>query len=155
MGNEVAAKAKETIDYLNAAPKLTEESETNQSVNYSKEVDGKHSYVVVVPSKKTDINKMKALISDFNGKYFGKSNLTVSNVELDEKQQMISIKSFDDKVAAMYYHTKFIKNTDLLSLINKSPDNSFFPLTYENYAKFYQNKNVKEYLEFFQIHYTD
>ena len=67
---------------------------------------------------------------------------------------MVAIQSFNDAKLALDYKSNFDNNTGKLSYINQ---NNFprFIISYNNYAVFYQRKDLEEYMKFFNKYYNN
>ena len=99
-----------------------------------------------------DANKIKVAISDFNNKYFSLAKLNISDALLNDKTQMVTIKFFEEVSAAINYYKTFKSDEEFLKEIN-SKRFSFFVISYENFAIFYHDKKVDDYLSFFTKNY--
>ncbi|MEI8203919.1 MAG: tetratricopeptide repeat protein [Bacteroidota bacterium] len=119
---------------------------------YEYDPDNLHFYVLIVDSKKISVNSMKNRISDFNTQYYKLSELTISNIFLNETQQIITINKFKDKDAALDYYTLISSNTYVFSGIEQD-DYYSFVVSDSNYPLFYKKKDREEYLSFFQKNY--
>lgn len=154
---EEGKEAAELLAYLKKAEernKAKKEEEERLAKGYVYNPSSKHTAVLIVPDEKEDLEKVKIAISNFNGQYFKLANLSVSAIFLDKKNQMVSIKNFDDADAALKYYKAFKNNNSYLKSLNdKGYD--LFVIDYENYPIFFSKKNVQEYLEFFSKHYLE
>ncbi len=79
-------------------------------------------------------------------------NLTLSNVFLNETHQIITVANFPNSKKAMGYYRAVNNHAPLLDPYNKA-DYEHFVITVDNYPVFYKNKDVKEYMEFFNENY--
>lgn len=150
--DEVAEEAKKII----ALMEKKQSDNTFQTVDstislYQFKPEAKHSCLLIVPVSE-DVNKIKIAISDFNAKYFSLSKLSVSDALLDSKKQMISVKFFDEIPAAMNYYRAFKGDNEFLKDIH-AKGFTLFVISYENFAVFYNQKNVEDYLSFFTKNY--
>lgn len=111
-----------------------------------------HFYVCVVNIMDMDMNKLKIAFSDYNQKYFSQTKLTISNVFLDDKRQIITISNFKGKERAMVYYNAVVDELEIFKDADLSGFDQFIIST-ENYPKFYRDKNVDLYDEFFNEYY--
>jgi tetratricopeptide (TPR) repeat protein len=149
-GTEEAKKANELLALLSG--NKPQEQKPAEQQKYTFSAKSKHSFVAIVPEKEMDINIAQSLISDFNKKYFSLVELTISNVLFDNNTHMISVKQFDSSEKAMEYYQSFKANKEMLKGITEKKV-PYFVISYENFAAFYNSKNIEEYLEFFNSTY--
>lgn len=147
---EVAAEAQKIIDLINRKQPVEQKIDSVASL-YQFKPEAKHSCILVFPSTE-ESNKIKIAISDFNNKNFSLAKINVSDVVLDNQNQIISIKYFDDMPSAMNYYKAFKGDSEFLKDVN-SKGYSLFVISYENFAVFYNHKKVEDYLTFFSKNY--
>ncbi len=121
-------------------------------VTYEPTPDNLHFYVLVVDSKKINVNSLKIRISDFNSQYFKLAELSISNIFLNETQQIITINKFSDKSTALDYYSLISTNSYVFAGTNQE-DYYSFVISDNNYPLFYKKKDREEYLSFFQKNY--
>ena len=126
--------------------------EPKKEYPYSYDKKAIHFYVCVVNIMNQDMNALKFAFSDYNTKYFSQTKLTISNVFLDDKRQIVTISNFKDKERAMVYYNAVNDEKEIFGSASLSGFNQFIIST-ENYPKFYRNKDVEQYLEFFNDYY--
>jgi hypothetical protein len=115
--------------------------------------DAVHLYVMIVTlSKSVKISDLKNLISDYNTKNFSRDNLTISNIYLNDNQQIVTIANFQDKEKAMLYYNDIKNNKDIFSKLKPS-DCIQFVISADNYTKMYKNKDEDNYYLFFTKNY--
>lgn len=120
--------------------------------NYTVNDDALHFYVVVANIKNIKISTMKNAISDYNTANFSSSKLTISNIFLDNNRQIITVTHFENKAKAMLYYKSIKTNKDIFSKYAPA-DYSQFVISVDNYPNMYKNKDVENYLEFFNKNY--
>ncbi|MDX9932526.1 MAG: tetratricopeptide repeat protein [Bacteroidales bacterium] len=113
-----------------------------------------HIFVCLIDAKTTNLNKLKAAFSDFNGTYFGSENLSVSSLYLTDSRMMISVSHFKSKTTGMTY-LRFTKNDKNLTDLILSSNPVTFIISTENYPVFYKSKDEMKYLEFFNRYYVE
>lgn len=111
-----------------------------------------HFYILVVDATRVNVNATKVKISDHNMKFHRLQNLTISSVLLDSQRQMITVSNFSNKDQALLYFTSINSSEYVFSNIPTDAFNHFV-VSADNYRIFYENKDDKEYLRFFDKNY--
>lgn len=112
-----------------------------------------HFYVMIVNSSRVEMRTLRADISDFNSEFYRLDKLTVSNIFLDDKNQILTISNFQGKDKGLIYR-ETIKTSGYLTNLNEG-DYQDFVISVENYPIFYKDKNIALYLEFFEKNYLN
>jgi len=148
-----------TLDYINKNRKKNVNDSTNTPTIislglYKSDPQALHFYVMVVDiiANNININELKYKVSDYNTKYFSFNNLSISNVFLNDRNQLITVSSFENKEKVMLYYNSIKENKEVFVKIDPSKVIQFV-ITVENYGTFYKNKNVDKYLDFFKEAY--
>jgi len=108
--------------------------------------------VIDVISTNININELKYKVSDYNTKYYSLSNLSISNVFLNDRNQLITVSSFENKEKVMSYYNSIKDNKEVFIKIDPSKVIQFV-ITVENYGTFYKDKSIEKYIEFFEQAY--
>lgn len=128
-----------------ARPKVDTIVEEVSPYNYN---PNEEYYVVVIcNTKNVRINPLKVRFSDFNKNNFRMLQLTVKNVMLNRQESMITIEKFNDLSAAKDYKTAMFLNDYLFGGI-KEDHYKVLLMSTSNYPVFFENKNIDEYIEF-------
>ena len=130
-------KASET--YRSGLVKLKEaEFETN--------LDEVHFFVAT--STTENLPKVSEKLQAFIGTNFAERNLTLGTLALSDDENLIIIKTFEDKEAALYFY-------DTLKAIMLFDDgkNDSFVITSTNFELLYQSKELDNYIQFFEVNY--
>lgn len=156
-GEEVGEKASQLLAVLEKPeeqPQEEEEKEEEEPSPYTYEPNTKHNFVVLLPQNKGSMLVMKNSISSYNQNNYRMEGLKSRNTILKADTHMVAVQSFNDAQRGLTYLNNFNNNESELKFIN---DNQFprFIISYNNYAIFYQRKDVAEYMEFFQKHYLE
>jgi len=141
--------AQELIGILTAKPA---QEEVSDAPEYSTDLESKHLFVVIFNVEDIQAERVKIEISNFNAAYFRLDRLKVQNLELDKKRTMFSVKHFDNAQKALSYMTAFEQNTTKLKQTAEKRL-SFFPISYDNYARFFKDKRVEPYQKWFEENY--
>ena len=107
-------------------------------------------YVVVICNSKVRINPLKVRISDFNKNNFRMDQLTIKNMMLNKQDAIITIDKFENLSKAQDYHKSLFLNDYVFGGIN-SENYQVIEISVPNYPIFYEQKNVEEYLEFWNL----
>jgi tetratricopeptide (TPR) repeat protein len=126
-----------------------EQNPEEQKKEYNFVVDDNVTWfvIIVVNSKKVDVNPLKVRLSDFNKKYFKLTPLKVKSLLLDDNNTFITIGNFENKKVADRYFYFLNSNTYVFSGIEKE-NYKIFPISTKNYPILYRDKNVDEYIDF-------
>ena len=153
--DEVAVEAQNILNLMDQKAKAEAEAKRKENERnnlYSFDPAQKHDCVLIFPNKAEKASEVQVLISNFNKNYFGMSSLKVSGQLLDKNRQMVVIKVFDDTDKGMDYFRAFTQNQTILKDLN-SKGYDFFVISYENFGKFYRDKDVTTYSKFFNSNY--
>lgn len=141
--------AQASLDKLRNINSLNDAKSGKSTYIYAPEIQ--HYLVLVIPNGKGNSMKIKTAVSDFNRTSFAADNLKTSSSFLDLDNQLVLVKSFPNKDAAMDYYTAFKVNKTQLKGFNTKL--VFFVITAKNYASFFIEKKIDEYLKFFNENY--
>ncbi len=149
----VRDQAKEILAFIAASGSTGKpDSASRNNDPFSLLPDTTHFYVVLITDEKTDLNKLKVKISDYNGKYYSTADLLIENLTFDKNTQLISVKDFSNRQQAMDYFYGIRESNEVFGAF--APETLMqFTISAGNYAKLYRRKNSAEYLTFFQENY--
>jgi len=145
--NETGKQAAEILDYIRNKKSM---EDAKSGGTYVYESESEHFFVLLFPNSMGSINDAKAKFSDFNSAYFSTKNLKVTNNFLDTDNQLIIIKSMENKKAAMEYYQAFLNENDKMKNLKSA---EYFVISAKNYASFFVEKKVGDYKKFFQDNY--
>ena len=131
-----------------------EESEIPEETfdsKYSYNASAVHFFAFVFDVRQVEARELRNFITEFNAAEYPGSRLTMSNIFLDDRRQIITVTNFRDKALGMDYFRKIIAAPGL-SVFNSEALTSFI-ISVENYPIFYQDKDMEEYLRFFRARY--
>jgi len=166
--SEVADPAKNLLNYIQKGPSSTIGKASRKmqigkveldkmdeiSVAYAPDDPATHFYVAVVSGNSVDIGQLKFRVSNFNVEKFDEEFFEVASTVLDGDVQVITVKNFTNKKEAMAYYWAITADPSVYGDI-KEIDYRHFVITKDNYTRFYKNKNVAEYIDFFRINYLN
>ncbi len=111
-----------------------------------------HFFAFIIDVRQVEARELRNFITTFNTDEYPDRRLTMSNIFLDDRRQIITVTNFANKDAGMEYFRRIIAAPGL-SNFNTEFITSFI-ISVDNYPVFYQDKNVDEYLRFFRALYT-
>lgn len=150
-GTDAAKESQNILNLIKKGINIVEESNSND-VTYEYNSDDKYTFVVVVPSTDKKTNNYKIDISNFNTKYYSTKTLNVNSIFLNGLNQIITIKDLENEDAAIDYLKSFKLNQAQLTQLNEKNYQYFF-ISSDNFLKFYKDKNIPNYLNFFNKQY--
>ncbi len=134
------------------ANEIKEEEIKNEPEIYKPGPKATHTYVMAVPNKTSDVNRIKFELSNFNLEYFSLNQYKVSSIILDDDFQIITIKSFDNSKQALDYINTIIANTSFFEEVSKT-DYQHFVISVDNFTTFFNDKSIDRYLRFYNKNY--
>jgi hypothetical protein len=146
---ELATQASEMLMQLTAG---SAQKVKTTSSNFIQADESEHYVVAVLNSKETNLNQVKAKVSDFTKTYFSGFDYKVSNTMFNEEKTFVLIKSFLNLKDANDYFTTFVGDNDLISELNLVKNDKFI-ITKQNYLELFRSKDFQGYLEFFTKNY--
>jgi hypothetical protein len=112
-----------------------------------------HFYVLIVDDSVVDVDALKIKISDYNSKYHDLENLMVNSLMLDNQRQMITVNNFENSEKAMNYFLGIRDSKYIFTKVENAGQYYNFVISVENYPVFYKNKDISQYLRFFEKNY--
>lgn len=145
---EVLLKANEMYSLgLPVESARQKEKEPEKEYPYTYNANEEYYVIIICNSKSVRINPLKVRLSDFNKENFRMSQLEVKNVMLNKQEAIITIQEFENQSKANDYKTAMFLNDYLFGGI-KEEMYKVLLISKSNYPIFYENKNVDEYIEF-------
>jgi tetratricopeptide (TPR) repeat protein len=115
--------------------------------------DALHFYLLIVDGNRVDVDALKVKISDFNQKYHDLENLQVNSLLLDNSRQMITVNNFENSEKALNYLINIRDSKYVFIKLETTGGYSDFVISTENYPVFYRNKDISQYIRFFEKYY--
>lgn len=112
-----------------------------------------HFFILIADNNRVDINALKIRIADFNSKSHSLENLHVNSLLLNGAQEMITVNNFDNDEKAMDYYISIQNNPYIFTKLENSGGYDDFVISVDNYPIFYKNKDIKQYMRFFDKYY--
>ena len=111
-----------------------------------------HFFMIVATNKKVDANRLQFNIINLNSDKYPNTDYNTSTVELNDKYNLITVKSFNNKAQAMAYLSAINNDPEVFKNFNKN-NYSLFIISASNFATFFNNKDIDKYKSFFEINY--
>jgi hypothetical protein len=108
-----------------------------------------HFFVFLVDASKLNINALKIRLSDFNSKYYRASQLKINSIIFKDDLQMITVGNFPESSKSVEYLNAVTQNEYIVSQI-EGTDTKNMVISVDNYPIFYREKNVDDYMNFFE-----
>ncbi|MDN4166144.1 tetratricopeptide repeat protein [Cytophagales bacterium LB-30] len=146
----------ELLDYANELKKAAEnfkESESKRKgTSYIKDFEQVHYGIILYENDKKIANDLPGKLSEFFVANFPASQLSTGSLVFDDKNSMILINEFKTKAEAEAFNKALSGDN---SPLKQFPTAFFsnFVITKDNFQLFYQSKDVKSYLLFFEKNY--
>ncbi|MBI4646487.1 MAG: tetratricopeptide repeat protein [Bacteroidia bacterium] len=162
--SDVREPSQNILAYLTKGEKPSEISDTSDKKVIDEKIEAEaekiyilnentaHLYLVIVENKKIDINRLKFDITNYNFDYYSMIDFQVSDQLLNDKYNMVIVKSFDNKEQAMNYYKGIISNRQVFRNMNEG-QYSHFIISQENFQTLFKDQNVDKYIIFFNKHY--
>jgi tetratricopeptide (TPR) repeat protein len=149
-------RAQEILRFLNGDQQAFNEILFDEALDAFEAEDEKLHYVFVITYDlgHKEFDKYKLDISNYNKKYHRFENLKLSNIYLnvEEKSQIILIRSFENKEKAMKYYDGVQKNKSEYVTKTKT-DFDIFVSTQKNYREVIKQRSANNYRVFFDKNY--
>lgn len=152
MAKEAASANKTANDTTKTNLVSTADTTQAEAPKFVFKEDGEYYWVMIWDNNKGNINNFKIKLSNATTESFGTEDLTIQTIFLDLAHQLISVKTFDGKEAAMNYYNFFKDRPATYTDLEQGSYQSFI-ISAENYSTFYKDKNISEYQEFFAQYY--
>jgi tetratricopeptide (TPR) repeat protein len=120
---------------------------------YTYDPQSVHFYVLIVNNTKTNVDALKIKISDFDIKNHEAQNLQVNSLLLDNNIEMITVGNFDESYLAVTYYTEISLSNYIFNKLASEGDYYSFLISVENYPILFKNKDIKQYMRFFEKNY--
>ncbi len=112
-----------------------------------------HFYVLVVNDNLVDVDALKNKISDYNSKFHDLEGLMVNSLLLDQGRQMVTVNNFDNSETAMNYFLGILESKYIFTKLENAGQYFAFVISVENYPILYKNKDILQYIRFFEKNY--
>ncbi|MGV6860902.1 MAG: type IX secretion system periplasmic lipoprotein PorW/SprE [Putridiphycobacter sp.] len=151
--SEEGQLAKMYLDKLAAGEQITNPDQNTSGEAFTVNDQEKHYFVLIFPEESGNINQTKIKITNFNQTFFRSSNLKLQNSILDQQNQTLVVTPFQNKDKAYNYYKAFVSTPAKEKLNNTATEFDNFVISQSNYLLLLKNKNLEDYLKFFNENY--
>lgn len=107
-----------------------------------------YQLIVIVDNGKGNLGKFKNVVSDFNNNNYSANAFGVNSILLDAAHQVVTVKSFSNKKAALDY-MNHLQGTPGLFNDLQSGTYKVFAISTENFTLLFKDKDIAAYKKFF------
>ena len=107
----------------------------------------RHNVIIMLDSKKANVNDFKGEIADFNTEFFKLIPLQVKSIVWKEDQQMMIVSGLPTADKAEQYY-KAIQSEKFMDVV-KNNGSLYFITSQGNFKTLMKEKNLADYMEFF------
>lgn len=147
-------RAKEMLRLLGSGSSASEQLLADAEKIYKTTDNDQHFVMVLFKPEVTKIEEAKALLADYNSRFFASSDLKAANITLRDgniDRQVLLIRSFDNKMKAMEYFNQAInKKGDFISA--RFPFD-LYAISNSNYRELIRLKSATLYDAWFNKYY--
>lgn len=115
--------------------------------------DSQHYLVAISKDDPQMISDFKTNLNKFNTVFYSDKEFNVSSNLFGDSKQIVILKSFPNALEATKYYQNLIKDKDVFKDGVKLESFQIFPITTDNMALLYKNKNSTGYKLFFNDNY--
>ena len=153
--DEQRARNKTTKPIKQSSTQTAEEDELPPEAQIFRYRERQQYYaIIIVDDRHVKATELQYRLSDFNSQYYSNSGYKVNALLFTDTTQMITIHRFvDDNEAMAYYRHLTSDESPLKQLADK--DHTEFIISTQNYATFYNRKNIDAYLAFFRKYHLN
>ena len=110
--------------------------------------------VIIVNDRKVKATELQYQLSDFNSQYYSNSGYKVNALLFTDTTQLITVHRFVDDEEAMRYYRHLTSDQSPLSQLSDA-DHVEFIISTQNYATFYNRKNIDAYMAYFRKYHLN
>jgi tetratricopeptide (TPR) repeat protein len=147
----VGAEADEILAYLNATVNASPELQRAESM-FSDNRNEAFQYVLIIPRRGADFNRIRNSISDFNMQEFSGERLTSKNILMGTSYQLVIISGFSNAQKALNYFEKIDGRIEIAQYL--PPNYKHFVISQSNFQVMYKEEAVDEYQTFFNVRFA-
>ncbi len=111
-----------------------------------------HYYAIYVKTQDVDIKRLSFEVRNFNIFNFSMRTFNVTNLTFDAAYELVTVKPFKNKTQSVNY-SKLIGNSEDVFNKIKDVEHKIFVISETNLTKLRKNKDINEYLKFYQSNY--
>lgn len=119
---------------------------------YKKEIEGKQSFLLIVPKEEINSDALLQAIGQFNSQNYAQASLKITDAMLDDFRILVKVERFTSKNMALEYLRSIAKDQQVYGLLEKANYRNFI-ITPQNEAIFRESKNILTYMDFYKQFY--
>ena len=119
---------------------------------YNTQLQGQHTFVLVVPAEGFDKDQLIAGIRSFNDTEYNDANLPITEARLDDFRMMIHVSGLASQEVARDYLQKMVQERRIFAPLGDADYRNFI-ITPANLETFGQRRNITEYMDFYRRFY--
>lgn len=151
-GTEEARAANNLLEAMKKQMAMADTAAPNKERAFQYTPDKEHYALIVVPNGRTDMNRLKMKLSDFNAANFKLVTYEITTQFLDKQYQVCIVKPFPNKKEATSY-IEILGNTENLFAEFPSKEFQYLVITEENFAELFRQKLLDPYKNFYEKYY--
>ncbi len=111
-----------------------------------------HYVIIIINDKNINATELQYKLIDFNSTYYSNMGYKANAILFTDSTQLVTIHRFVTATEALNYYKHLKQEESPLRQYSPS-DYTFFPISTQNYATFYNRKNIAAYTAFFEKYY--
>ncbi len=120
---------------------------------YKYDPNAVHFYALVINGDQVDVNALKIKITDFNAKFYDLENLQVNSIIFNDNQQIMTVNNFESAEKSINYLINIRESKYIFTKLETTGNYFDFVISAENYPILYRNKDISQYIRFFEKNY--
>lgn len=148
------AKSQPTAQQAASGSAAADDELPPESLVYRYRQNQQYYVVIVVNDRTVKATELQYRLADFNSQYYSNKGYSVNALLFTDSTQLITIHRFVSDAEAFGYYRHLKQEESPLRRYADSDHTEFFIST-QNYATFYNRKNIEAYMAFFRKYYLD
>jgi tetratricopeptide (TPR) repeat protein len=120
---------------------------------YKYDPNAVHFFALIVNGDLVDVNALRIKITDFNAKFYDLDNLQVNSIMFGTNQQILTVNNFESAEKAVNYLINIRESKYIFTKLESAGGYFDFVISAENYPVLYRNKDISQYIRFFEKNY--
>lgn len=118
-------------------------------------MDSKHYFIISFAEFNSKINSLIDQLVILNEESYELEGLKVNQMLLDQKNQLVVVKTFSNGTSALDYYNSLKKNERQYFSGVKGSEFYFFPISKTNFTTYFKDKDPAAYMGFFEAEYLN
>ena len=133
-------------------PSNAEEELPSEALVYRYRENQQHYVIIIVNDRAIKATELQYRLADFNSQYYANNGYRANASLFTDTTQILTIHRFSNANEALGYY-RHLQSPDSPLRQHADKDYSLFVISTQNYATFYNKKNIQAYLAFFRKYY--